>query len=241
MKRPTPDFRWWWWVVTLTISFLCGLAVTAAAEKSLRSDSLTPVAFILAISAGLMSGIGLQRSFRWLTDLYRRKLAPERSRGVLVSAGRPTPDFRSWWWVVTLTISFLCGLAVTVAVEESLKPDRPTPVTVILAIFAGLMSGIGLQRSFRWLTDLYRRELAPEQSRGVLVSAGGVACLILGGVVFVVGVGMLFSFQESHSSFWWDLASGEIGSALIVFSSLGLIAVGIRLFKGKWPGKGYWS
>ena len=152
---------------------------------------------------------------------------------------RLTSEFRRWWWAATLTISSFFGLGVMLVFGE--PTDLSTFGNFALAFFIGVMSGIGLQRSFRWMTIWYRTELALEQPRGVSVRVGGVACLILAGLVFVVGFGLVATFEQSHTGLLWEIVSSELFISAFVFSGLGLVAVGIRLYKGRWLGKGFWS
>lgn len=154
----------------------------------------------------------------------------------------PEPDLRWWWWAATLPLSSLFGLEVTFAVTEAVPSDWLDAVAFSFPILAGVMSGVGLQHSFHLMTNWWRadrkalmRQLVPQPPRSVLIRVGGAACMILGGLLFMVGIGIVHFFQESHPGFFWELVSGELGGPVLVLPGVGLIAVGIRLFKGTWP------
>lgn len=158
------------------------------------------------------------------------------------------PAPRWWWWAATVPISSLFGLEVLLFVGEAVPSDWPTLVHISFPTLAGLTSWIGLQRSFRWIRDWFLanrtrlwEKLVPDPPRSVLIRVGGVACIILGGLVIIVAGWVLYRLREGAPPFLVGLLFSEGTTYAAGFIALGLIAVGTRLFKGTWPGKDYWQ
>jgi hypothetical protein len=84
----------------------------------------------------------------------------------------------------------------------------------------GVLLALGDRRTAR---PLKKNAMAKPPPRGVLGRACGVACLILSGLVFVVGSGMVATFEEGQTGFLWELVSGELFILAIVFSALGVM------------------